>query len=1134
MNQSSPKISVIVPVYNTERYLRQCLDSIVNQTLHDLEIICINDGSSDKSTVILQEYASQDSRITIINQSNQGLSASRNNALDIAQGKYVVFVDSDDWLKLNAFECLWEQADADQVDMLMFQANLYFEETQDTQFYTYTDYSAIIPEHLNDKCFTYNDFSSDWHALWKLPVMACTTLWNREFIERCHLRFPIGLYFEDNLFFRKALFQAQRIGLRKESFYYYRQHKASITRARAMHFDSLCQIILLQAEFIFRTIQDESLKRSCLSHCLIEQLYWDFWDTPLENKKRSFTIVKKTFLELLSYCKDNDFFSALNPGIREFIDLMKCSDSAHELMQSYYRTASEITDLLAEWDSFYYKPDPGNVGDALIAVATQELFSRSGLSPKEYKSLDHGVTSYNMVYGGGGAFIPDWNCLPWFIEIFSDPRIKNCLVLPQSVHNCEQLLAVFDERFTVFCRDWTSFSYCKSRNYRARFLVSDDIALSMNAKEFLDKNPSDPTFEELCFRQRLEDSLITLPNGKKILLLLRSDREGTLGADKEIYKGFNTFDLSALHSDDCENPEINRKYVKLFLSLIDQADIVLSDRLHGAIGSFLMNKEVYMLDNSYGKLSNTFELSFSKYPHVHFLKDPDDFPFWQDMNPTAFDYDRAIVPLKPLQTDSNHFMVGARFISPQGNFLVHAEISGVEHIDQIEPKSDPWIRMLVFHMMSYGGKFHIKGTVSKSLLKNIEEMVGFWCNTSPGICSPITIIPENIYNDDAVIQSSKKALVCFSGGLDACFSCYRHRKGMVGNNNLSIQAGLMIEGADIPLNEQDFLQESWQNSLMMLKDLGIDQLHSIKSNFRNFPIQHVVSGQEWGAFTHIACIAGLGSFLAPLYPNLLVGGSRNYIDSFVNIWGSNPITDPLFSSDTFNVHLDGLEYGRTEKAALVSKWELATHHLRVCWENVLSQESHIQRNCGKCEKCLRTNLNFLACGFTLPCMPAITPEMIDSVAGQIIKIKHHYKDIIDYAHAHGRGKLWWVSHLERILEESVNREKDQICVEWLNEHQDMVLQIDQFQDILKKILDSNETLQQELVLRFLNHKKLSVNNPQEWTDYLQEFLEENALFLEWKNSKRVRKLNKIVRLLSKFIIFPKARRKFRNSYLFKF
>ena len=98
------KISVIIPVYNVENYLEESLDSIINQTFTDLEIICVNDGSTDNSPSILNNYANKDSRINIINQENKGLSAARNSGLDVATGDYIYFFDSDDILELTALE----------------------------------------------------------------------------------------------------------------------------------------------------------------------------------------------------------------------------------------------------------------------------------------------------------------------------------------------------------------------------------------------------------------------------------------------------------------------------------------------------------------------------------------------------------------------------------------------------------------------------------------------------------------------------------------------------------------------------------------------------------------------------------------------------------------------------------------------------------------------------------------------------------------------------------------------------------------------------------------------------------------------------------------------------------------------
>lgn len=116
----NPSISIIVPVYNVEKYLKHCLDSLINQTMQDIEIICVNDGSKDNSLAILEDYVKCDKRIVLLNQSNSGVSVARNNALKHVRGEYYMFVDSDDWIDANACEVAYNCAIKENADCLMF------------------------------------------------------------------------------------------------------------------------------------------------------------------------------------------------------------------------------------------------------------------------------------------------------------------------------------------------------------------------------------------------------------------------------------------------------------------------------------------------------------------------------------------------------------------------------------------------------------------------------------------------------------------------------------------------------------------------------------------------------------------------------------------------------------------------------------------------------------------------------------------------------------------------------------------------------------------------------------------------------------------------------------------------------
>ena len=123
MNQKK-LISVIVPVYKTEKYIKQCVDSILNQTYKNLEIILVDDGSPDGCPEICDKYAKQDDRVVVIHQNNTGLSGARNSALDICKGDYISFVDSDDWIETNAYEVLADKLATNCVDVVCFTANV--------------------------------------------------------------------------------------------------------------------------------------------------------------------------------------------------------------------------------------------------------------------------------------------------------------------------------------------------------------------------------------------------------------------------------------------------------------------------------------------------------------------------------------------------------------------------------------------------------------------------------------------------------------------------------------------------------------------------------------------------------------------------------------------------------------------------------------------------------------------------------------------------------------------------------------------------------------------------------------------------------------------------------------------------
>lgn len=144
----TPKISIIVPVYNVAPYLRQCLDSLVGQTYRNIEIICVNDGATDESGEILAEYAAKDSTIKVISQKNAGLSAARNVGFSFATGDYVMYVDSDDWIDLETCETAVAIAVKHKADIVFWPYIREFQNAQRPKTLFYDDYIVFDEEEF--------------------------------------------------------------------------------------------------------------------------------------------------------------------------------------------------------------------------------------------------------------------------------------------------------------------------------------------------------------------------------------------------------------------------------------------------------------------------------------------------------------------------------------------------------------------------------------------------------------------------------------------------------------------------------------------------------------------------------------------------------------------------------------------------------------------------------------------------------------------------------------------------------------------------------------------------------------------------------------------------------------------------
>lgn len=210
------KVSIIVPVYNVEKYLPKCVDSILSQTYYDFELLLVDDGSPDSSGNICEDYAQKDSRVRVIHQDNQGLGGARNTGISVAKGEYVLFVDSDDYVHPQLLEKTLSVAETEDCDVVMFNAVAVDEnDAQGVSYRFNLPYNSLLQEVSLKQLVT---ISGAWNRLWRRMLFVDHDIW-----------FPLRVWYEDLYVSAKLAPHFQRAYyLDCEPLYFYLQRQGSI------------------------------------------------------------------------------------------------------------------------------------------------------------------------------------------------------------------------------------------------------------------------------------------------------------------------------------------------------------------------------------------------------------------------------------------------------------------------------------------------------------------------------------------------------------------------------------------------------------------------------------------------------------------------------------------------------------------------------------------------------------------------------------------------------------------------------------------------------------------------------------------------------------------------------------------
>lgn len=342
------KVSVIVPVYNKEPFLEEALNSIINQTLREIEIICVDDGSTDSSLAILQQYAKTDARIQILKQNNSGPGPARNLGMKHASGEYLVFMDSDDVFEPNMLEILYDLAKKDNLDIAVCRCDKFDNDTGEVRETLWSLKTKLLPpfKPFSSKDIPFNFFVA--FVWWPLDK-----IFKKEHIDRLEIEFPDLRNSEDLYFVAVAVLKAKRINYTENVLAHYRVGlKSSVSTTRLHSWDCFYRALVMLKQFLKEQDLYERFRADFINYAL----HFSLWHLDTLHGSSYYLLYyalkEKWFEEFEILNHPEDFYydrrNYLQMKSIMDLDLEACLNQKIKVEQQNRRCADEIASLKTE------------------------------------------------------------------------------------------------------------------------------------------------------------------------------------------------------------------------------------------------------------------------------------------------------------------------------------------------------------------------------------------------------------------------------------------------------------------------------------------------------------------------------------------------------------------------------------------------------------------------------------------------------------------------------------------------------------------------------------------------------------------------------------------------------------------
>ncbi len=650
MNTPNTLVSIIIPIYNVEKYLNECLESVCAQTYREIEIILVNDGSTDNSISICEKFQKIDNRITIINKKNAGLSAARNSGLEIAKGEYIYFLDSDDYISPDAIELLVKTAINQRLDIISFDGIAFFDEDNPWE----AD-SRLLERYIRKHCYfgvmkgAELYYNQEKNGEFRSPVQ--TYFFRHDFIKENSLKFYDGILHEDILFMFFAMLYAQRTMHIQVALYYRRMRSDSImgkvTTEKNLFglYTVLKEIISFDKKTknaaIVAAFKDKNEIYLAYTTGIISILNYYFTQYFTLNKKSFET--KKQFNHIIKLLNEKEYF--FNTEIKRCVDnrrkiQLKKIASKHKALKRLGKNIIKVKrkikhkqNSLEEYQNIFdlltntYSEEKriillcvphkhGNRGDQAIALAEVKLLKEKCADNTiieipaficEFYAhvLKNYVKSTDIFFiHGGGNFGSLWrhNQLAALNVIQYVP--DSCIIVfPQTIYYSDDALgnAQIDEdrkafsKFTnlhIFVRDKSSYDLVKRSNlfFNAKSVdLIPDIVLSLDMQHLSIKTRKGAL---ICLRPDMEAVLENREKNRIYKTLLERFSNVLFTATND------TFDPISMYE--------RKEKVEKLLTQFSESEILITDRLHGMIFAAITGTPCVAMDNLSRKVSGVY------------------------------------------------------------------------------------------------------------------------------------------------------------------------------------------------------------------------------------------------------------------------------------------------------------------------------------------------------------------------------------------------------------------------------------------------------------------------------------------------------------------------------------------------